>query len=133
MLLLQNSGNSSIAVFGNSFAHRSFRAIVDAFGQRIKEIRLIANPGCPPFIGSIFTEIPEVECDSVLNAGVEHIEEMKPDIIFIVFRPSHPINSRIVDLSEVDQLSNIQHTIDRISAVTKRVILEHPSPGNIHR
>uniref|UniRef100_A0A915BW87 Acyl_transf_3 domain-containing protein n=1 Tax=Parascaris univalens TaxID=6257 RepID=A0A915BW87_PARUN len=129
----KNSGNSSIAVFGNSFAHRSFRAIVDAFGQRIKEIRLIANPGCPPFIGSIFTEIPEVECDSVLNASVELIEEMKPDIIFIIFRPSHPINSPIVDLSKDDQLNNIQHTIDRISAVTKRIILEYPLPVNIHR
>uniref|UniRef100_A0A0M3II69 SGNH domain-containing protein n=1 Tax=Ascaris lumbricoides TaxID=6252 RepID=A0A0M3II69_ASCLU len=129
----KNSGNLSVAVFGNSFAHRSFRAIVEAFGQRVKEIRLIANPGCPPFIGSVFTENPGDDCGPFLNASVELIEEMKPDITFIIFRPSPPINSPIVDLSKDDQYSNIQHTIDRISAVTKRIILEYPLPVSIRR
>uniref|UniRef100_A0A915BUL3 Acyl_transf_3 domain-containing protein n=1 Tax=Parascaris univalens TaxID=6257 RepID=A0A915BUL3_PARUN len=51
----ENVGKTSVVIFGNSFAHRALYAVVGAFGQRAKEIRLLANSGCPPFLGSTFT------------------------------------------------------------------------------
>uniref|UniRef100_A0A915A456 SGNH domain-containing protein n=1 Tax=Parascaris univalens TaxID=6257 RepID=A0A915A456_PARUN len=71
-----------------------------------------------------------MECEPFLNASVELIEEMKPDITFIIFRPFFPLSSPVIDLSKDDQFNNIQSTIDRISAVTKRIIIEYPLPIN---
>uniref|UniRef100_F1KYS5 O-acetyltransferase oatA n=1 Tax=Ascaris suum TaxID=6253 RepID=F1KYS5_ASCSU len=129
----KNSGKTSIAIFGNSFAHRSLYAVIRAFGQRAKEIRLLANVGCPPFIGSIYTDSVGVECGPFLNASVELIEEMKPDITFLIFRPFDPIDSPIINLTKDNQFNNIQYTIDRISAVTKRIVIEYPLPVNKKR
>uniref|UniRef100_A0A915BUM1 SGNH domain-containing protein n=1 Tax=Parascaris univalens TaxID=6257 RepID=A0A915BUM1_PARUN len=41
-----------------------------------------------------------------------------------------PLESPVIDLSKDDQFNNIQSTIDRISAVTKRIIIEYPLPIN---
>uniref|UniRef100_A0A0M3I3E0 SGNH domain-containing protein n=1 Tax=Ascaris lumbricoides TaxID=6252 RepID=A0A0M3I3E0_ASCLU len=129
-LHVENIGKTSVAIFGNSFAHRALYAVVEAFGQRAKEIRLLANIGCPPFIGSTYTFNAIMECGPFLNASVELIEEMKPDITFIIFRSFFPLDSPIIDLSKDDQFNNIQYTIDRISAVTKRIVIEYPLPIN---
>uniref|UniRef100_A0A915BV72 SGNH domain-containing protein n=1 Tax=Parascaris univalens TaxID=6257 RepID=A0A915BV72_PARUN len=124
----KNSGDVSIAVFGNSYAHRAFGAIIAATGQRAKEMRLLSMPGCPPFIGSSYREVPGIDCSPFLNASVELIEEMRPDITFLIFRPLPPLILPIIDLSNDDHFNNIQYTIDRISAVTKRIIIEYPLP-----
>ncbi|VDM47194.1 unnamed protein product [Toxocara canis] len=128
---LQGPGKTKVAIFGNSFAHRALFAVVKAFGRRAKQIRLIANIGCPPFIGSTYPE--DIDCAPFLNASVELLEDMKPDITFIIFRPFTPIDSPIIDLSKDDQLNNIQRTIDRISLITKRIVLEYPLPVNKQR
>ncbi|KHN82376.1 O-acetyltransferase OatA [Toxocara canis] len=127
----EGPGKTKVAIFGNSFAHRALFAVVKAFGRRAKQIRLIANIGCPPFIGSTYPE--DIDCAPFLNASVELLEDMKPDITFIIFRPFTPIDSPIIDLSKDDQLNNIQRTIDRISLITKRIVLEYPLPVNKQR
>ncbi|VDM43054.1 unnamed protein product [Toxocara canis] len=127
-VLFEGPGKTSILLFGNSYAHRALFAIVDAFGQRAKEIRLLSHLGCPPFIGS--THLDNDSCPSFSKASFEVIEEMKPDIIFFIFRPFPPIDSPVDELSKDIHFQNIQSTIDRVSAVSKRIVLEYPLPVN---
>uniref|UniRef100_A0A0N5B1L8 SGNH domain-containing protein n=1 Tax=Syphacia muris TaxID=451379 RepID=A0A0N5B1L8_9BILA len=48
------NGSLNIVVFGNSYAHSGFHAVVNAFIENIKEIRLVSNAACQPFICRVF-------------------------------------------------------------------------------
>lgn len=76
-----------MAVIGNSFAHSSFFAVVESFAEDIKEIRLLSNSVCHPFFNltESYSEEYRNVCLHYLDKTVAVVEEMKPDLIFLIF------------------------------------------------
>lgn len=81
---IQNSGQLEVVVFGNSFARTSFPAIVDALLEEYRGIRLVATSNCQPFFGAANVKFDNI-CRKFVNASIALIEELQPDIVFIIF------------------------------------------------
>lgn len=76
-------GNTTIAIYGDSFAHRSFYSIEKAFSRnRYNEIRLIASRECLPFIDSNFDK----NCLTFVNDAIKMLTSTRPDVIYLIFK-----------------------------------------------
>lgn len=85
----QGIGQWSVAVVGNSYAFYAFSAVVEAAHKNAKEIRLLANHQCLPFFdaweGAPSLPLQE-QCSIYFDTTVALLNEMKPDIIILIFR-----------------------------------------------
>uniref|UniRef100_A0A0N5ACD6 SGNH domain-containing protein n=1 Tax=Syphacia muris TaxID=451379 RepID=A0A0N5ACD6_9BILA len=142
---IQANGSLSIVVFGNSYANAGFHAVVNAFIENIKEIRLVSNAACQPFVNSTEYAVGDYrrQCPPFIKHSIDYIEDLKPDLIFFLFRqvvfciihiffiqPIYGVARPIDNIETDEQMINMQKTIDRLSLVTKVILIQMPLPAS---
>uniref|UniRef100_A0A0N5AC85 SGNH domain-containing protein n=1 Tax=Syphacia muris TaxID=451379 RepID=A0A0N5AC85_9BILA len=128
----EGNGTLTVVVMGNSYAHSGFPSVINAFGEYIKEIHLLSNSACQPFLnlakyapGSYRNFCPKfVKCSLAL------IDDLKPDIVFFIFKPAFGTLRKITNITTDQVTADMQETINRVSKSTKAVLIQMPLPSS---
>ncbi|VDK30191.1 unnamed protein product [Gongylonema pulchrum] len=114
---LHGHGDTSVAVFGNSFAVRATSAIQNAFGETLREIRVFYGYG-EAYLQAAF-----------VNNVLESLREVQPDITFFIIMPLALMRRKFHDLNTDEGFRRLQYIVSALSRITKRIILQYPFPS----
>ena len=138
-------GTATVAVIGDSHAHVAFPGIAERLSTAGINTVLLANSGCPPFIGAEYgnTESAKAQCKAQIEKVVGEVAE-KSDIrhVFIFSRGAlyvsgqgyGEIERRRTDVPHIPAQvfkEGLQRTISRLRAAGKSVyyVNENPEVG----
>lgn len=138
-------GPTTVAVIGDSHAHVAFPGIAEHLSGAAINTVLLANSGCPPFIGAEYgnTESAKAQCKAQIEKIVGEVAE-KPDIrhVFIFSRGALYVSGQ--GYGEIERhrtdvphipgqvfKEGLQRTISRLRAAGKTVyyVNENPEVG----
>jgi hypothetical protein len=141
--LLDVHGAETVAVIGDSHAHVAFPGIAELNARRGVNTVLLANSGCPPFLGGEYGDgAAEVASCRARTDAIVRAVTSSPDItqVIVFSRGTLYITGKGFGDAEKDQpvmippatfASSLQRTADELRAHGKKVayVLENPELG----
>jgi hypothetical protein len=143
---LGEKNSETVAIIGDSHAHVAFQGLAEILSARGKNALLMANSGCPPFLGAEYgdTEALKRECRAKITAILEEVATRKSiSKVFIFSRGAiyltgdgfgeaeRDYRRRPPVIAEPVFLETLQATVDYLvsSGKTVYVVAENPEIG----